>query len=166
MVLPLILFMALGIFDFARAFTASITIEAAAREAADFGGLYPWHWKDSASIATTEENMQTRACSAASTLTDYVGDEPDSDPATPVTCTNPEVTYQLINDTAYATCFEVPRDEVPCRVEVTVEFDFNVITPVRLRFGDTTLGLPESLTLTRNSTFAISNFELDEEPSP
>ena len=95
MVLPLILFMALGIFDFARAFTASITIEAAAREAADFGGLYPWHWKDSASIATTEENMQTRACSAASTLTDYVGDAPDTDPATPVACTNPAVDIEI-----------------------------------------------------------------------
>jgi hypothetical protein len=110
--------------------------------------------------------METRACSAASTLTDYVGDVPDSDPATPVTCTNPDVSIRLINDTAYANCYEVPRDEVPCRVEVTVEFDFSVITPLRLQFGDTSLGLPAGLTLARDSTFAVSNFELDVEPSP
>ena len=83
LVLPLILIMALAVFDFARAFTASITIEAAAREGADFGGLYPWHWKDVASADVTRANIETRACSAASTLSDYVGDTPDLDPIPP-----------------------------------------------------------------------------------
>ncbi|HEX2766838.1 MAG TPA: TadE family protein [Candidatus Limnocylindria bacterium] len=166
LVLPLIIIMALAVFDFARVFTAAITIEAAAREAADYGGLYPWHWKDAASAATTETMMETRACSAASTLTGYVGDIPDSDPATPVTCTNPEVDVELINDTGFATCYEVPRDQAPCRVKVTVTFDFTVVTPLRLQFGDTELGLPSAVTIVRDSTFAVSNFELDVEPSP
>ena len=166
LILPLLLFMALGIFDFARAFTTAITIESAAREAADFGGLYPWHWdaSDPSSITTTAEEMETRACSAASNLTDYAGSNPDD--GAPVTCTNPAVAYQLINNTSYANCLDVPRDEVPCRVEVTVTYDFNVIVPLRLQFGDTELGLPSQLTISRESTFAISNFELDEGLAP
>ena len=166
LIIPLLLFMALAVFDFARAFTTAITIEAAAREAADFGGLYPWHW-DSAeptSISNTAAEMQDRACTAASTLSDYVGDDPAvTDPAT---CTNPTVTYQLINDTAHGNCFEVPRDETPCRVEVTVEHDFEVIVPLRIQFGDAVLGLPDGITITRNSTFAVSNFEIDEAAGP
>ena len=160
LIIPLLLFMALGVFDFARVFTASITIEAAAREAADFGALYRWNWKDVASATTTEANMQARACSAASTLTDYEGDPP-SDIAT---CTNPTFSYQLINDTSYANCYDVPRGDDPCRVEVTLEFEFNVIVPLGIQFGDATLGLPQQVTLTRTSTFAVSDFELDEEP--
>jgi Flp pilus assembly protein TadG len=167
LVIPLLLIMALAVFDFARVLSHAITLESAAREAADFGGLYPWHWQDSASAATTEAHMQTRACTAASTLTDYEGDDPaDIPPGDPVTCTNPTVTADLINDTAYANCFDVPRDEVPCRVEVTLEYEFEVIVPLRLSFGDTVLGLPSSVDLTRTSTFAVSNFELDEALAP
>jgi Flp pilus assembly protein TadG len=165
-ILPILLFMAIAVFDFARVFTAAITIEAAAREAADFGGLYPWHWdtSDPNAETSTAANMVDRACTAASTLNDYVGDDPDvTDPAQ---CTNPTVTYVLHNDTAHANCFDVPRDETPCRVEVRVEHDFQVIVPLRLNFGGTVLGLPNEITLSRVSTFAISNFELDEDLAP
>jgi Flp pilus assembly protein TadG len=160
LIVPLLLFMALAIFDFARVFTAAITVEAAAREAADFGALYRWNWKDTASADTTEANMLARACSAASTLTDYVGDPPSDTAA----CSNPTFSYRLINDTSYASCYDVPREEDPCRVEVTLDYDFHVIVPLSLTFGDTTLGVPPDVALTRTSTFAVSDFELDEEP--
>ena len=76
------------------------------------------------------------------------------------------MTIELIPDVDPAVCYAVPRDAVPCRVKVTVEYDFSVAVPLRLQFGDTSLGLPSALTLTRESIFAISNFELDVEPTP
>lgn len=167
--------MALAIFDFARVLTTSIAVESAAREAADFGGLYPWHWNSDdpdwdsglSAIPTVVENMTTRACTAVSTLTDYEGDDPALvAPGDPVTCTNPTVTWAIDNDTAHPNCYDVPRTEAPCRVTVTVTYDFNVIVPLRLNFGDTELGLPSSVTLVRDSTFAVSNFELDETLAP
>lgn len=167
LVLPLILIMALAVFDFARVLTASITIESAAREAADYGGLYPWHWNGPVESDKTAEKMRTRACTAASTLNDYQGDDPATVPAgDPVTCTNPTVTHDVINDTAYPNCYDVPRTEVPCRVVVTVAHDFQVIAPLQLRVGDAEIGLPSSVPLTRTATFAVSNFELDESMAP
>lgn len=170
LVIPLVLFMALAVFDFARAFTTAITIEAAAREAADFGGLYPWHWNstDPASVNKTIEQMQTRACTAASTLADYEGDDPSAvAPGDPVTCTNPTFDWDVIPAPGpYPNCYDVPRDEVPCRIQVTLEHDFHVIIPLNIRFGDTTLGLPSEVPITKNSTFAVSNFELDETLAP
>jgi Flp pilus assembly protein TadG len=165
-ILPLLVFMAIAIFDFARAFTTAITIEAAAREAADYGGLYPWHWdsSDPDSITTTEQEMETRACTAASVLTDYVGDDPAT--SDPVTCSNPTVTYQLLNDTGYSNCFDVPANVAPCRVQVSVEHEFQIFLPLRLTFGDAELGLPSQVTITRESIFAVSKFELDEGLAP
>jgi hypothetical protein len=165
MVIPLLLVMALGIFDFARAFTSAITVEAAAREAADYGGLYPWFWDDSnpGVIPTTEAEMERRACSAASTLPDY------EEPAGTVdhsTCTNPVFSYELIEPPGVTNCYGVPREDDPCWVKVTLVHEFRVILPLRLQFGDTELGLPSAVTLTRTSTFAVSDFEIDEDLAP
>jgi hypothetical protein len=41
-----------------------------------------------------------------------------------------------------------------------------VIVPLRLQFFDTTLGLPATVPMTRQSTFAVSDFQIDIEPSP
>jgi Flp pilus assembly protein TadG len=163
-IVPLLLFMALAVFDFARVFTSAITVEAAAREAADYGALYPWHWNedDPNAIPTTVGFMEARACSAASTLNDYVGD-PASNSAT---CTNPTFSYQLVKPSGVGNCYEVPRTATPCRVEVTVVHDFRVIIPLRLTFGDAELGFPSTVTLTRTSTFAVSDFELDRVNAP
>ena len=169
LVLPLILIMALGVFDFARVLTASITIESAAREAADYGGLYPWHWNSAVpgTYAKTAEEMTTRACTAASTLNDYEGVDPATVAAgDPVTCTNPTVTYEVVNGTGYSNCYDVPRTAVPCRVVVTVVHNFETIVPLTLRVGDAQVGFPSGVTLTRTSTFAVSNFELDESIAP
>lgn len=164
LVIPILFVMALAIFDFARVFTAAITIEAAAREAADYGALYPWYWDldTPGAIAVTEATMEGRACSAASTLPDYMGDGP-SDTAE---CTNPTFSYVADKPAGVVNCYEVPRDEPACRVTVTVDFDFETIVPLGLQFGDTTLGLPSTVALSRTSTFAISDFELDRELEP
>jgi hypothetical protein len=51
-------------------------------------------------------------------------------------------------------------------VRVTLDFDFGVIVPLRISFFDTTLGLPSEVHITRASTFAVSDFEIDIEPAP
>ncbi len=91
-VFPLLLIILLGIIDFSRVFTAMLTIEAAAREATDYGTQYPWYWRgDPGDPATnagkTVSGMRNRACTAAKHLTDYVG--PDAN------CTNPTFAYTL-----------------------------------------------------------------------
>lgn len=162
LILPLLLFMALAIFDFARVFVSAISVEAAAREGADYGGLYPWWWTPENTDATRAE-IERRACTAASTLTDYEGAADHS------TCTNPTVDIAL--DAAPAgvapgECSEVERSGTPCRVVVTLVYEFRTIFPLSLQFGDTRLGIPPEVRLERSSTFAISDFELDATPAP
>jgi Flp pilus assembly protein TadG len=159
MILPLLLFMALAIFDFARVYVSAITIESAAREAADYGSLYPWHWS-SENESVTEAEMERRACAASSTLNDYAGASDYS------TCTNPSFSYELVEPAGVTDCSTVARAETPCRVRVTLEYDFHVIVPLSLQFGDARLGLPNTVALERSSTFAISDFELDEPLAP
>jgi Flp pilus assembly protein TadG len=164
LILPMLLFMALAIFDFARVYVSAISVESAAREGADYGSLYPWWWTPANTDATRAE-IERRACTAASTLTDYEGAADNS------TCTNPTVDIALDFGPAGVTpgeCWDVERDATPCRVVVTLQYEFRTILPLSLQFGDTRLGIPSEVLLERSSTFAISDFELDAplEPSP
>ena len=163
LVLPLLLFLFLALFDFGRVFAAALTVESAAREAADFGALYRWHWT-AANAAVTEAEMERRACTAASTLTDY--EEPPGT-VNHETCTNPTFSYELMypGGGGPIDCSAVPREDDPCLVHVTMDHDFQVIVPLRLRFFDTTLGLPAEVAITRESTFAVSDFQIDIEPA-
>ena len=71
-----------------------MSVESAAREAADFGttlGAGKWQ-VGLPTTANTVAEMQRRACVAASDLPDYV--DPDDDPATG-DCTNPSFAYCL-----------------------------------------------------------------------
>lgn len=157
LLLPLLLFMFLAVIDFARVYTALLTIESAAREAADHGTLYPWQW-DPAYRSVTEGEMELRACTSARSLPDYVG--PDDN------CTNPSFSYALLAPpsaptTDLDTCHLIPRANEPCRVEVTLGLDFHLISPLNIQLFDVTLGLPSQLSFERSSTFAISDFEID-----
>jgi Flp pilus assembly protein TadG len=165
LVLPLFLFLFLAIFDFGRLFAAALTVESAAREAADFGSLYRWHWSTSPidNVATTEAEMERRACTAASTLVDY---EEPSGTVNHETCTNPAFTYDLIEPPGVIDCSTIPREDEPCMVRVTLDHNFGVILPLSLTFFDTTLGLPSEVPFTRTSTFAVSDFQIDIEPAP
>jgi Flp pilus assembly protein TadG len=164
-IVPLLLFILLAILDFSRVFTTMLTVEAAAREAADYGTQYPWYWEGdptdpSSNAGKTVEGMRNRACVAAKHLTDYVG--PDTG------CTNPTFAYTLVPPTGVmpADCWQQPRAATPCNVRVTLDYTFHVIVPLRLAFFDTELGLPSTVPFQKSSVFAISDFEIDEPLAP
>jgi Flp pilus assembly protein TadG len=161
---PLLLFLLLAIADFARLYATRLHVEAAAREAADYGTQWPYLWLP-ANRSATEAEMMLRACTAASDLTNYVG------PATG--CSNPTVTIEVIEAVATksgaggvseAECGDVAvvtRTDIPCNVQVSLAYDFHLILPVQIQFGGTTLGLPSTLSFVQTSTFAVSDFEID-----
>ena len=163
---PLLVFILLGIVDFARVYTATLTVEAAAREAADFGTQYPWYWQGdpgdpTSNAGKTVQAMRDRACVATRHLTGYEG--PDD------ACVNPTVSFALDPAPAGVTadqCWAVPRDQTPCNVAVTVSFRFDAIVPLNIRYFDRQLGFPSTILLQRTAVFAISDFELDQPLAP
>src|SRR5512134_1974907 len=89
LITPLMLILLLAIVDFARIYTTMMSVESAAREAADFGTtLGAAKWEDATYPGTVAE-MKRRACVAATNLPDYVGASDGSD------CTNPSFEYCL-----------------------------------------------------------------------
>jgi Flp pilus assembly protein TadG len=165
-ILPLLLFLLLAIADFARLYATRLSIEAAAREAADYGTQWPYLWLP-ANRSDTEAEMLLRACTAASNLTDYTGTPSNDD------CSNPAVTIEVneavatksgVGGVTEAECGDVAvvtRTDIPCNVEVSLAYDFHLILPVNIEFGGTTLGLPSTLSFVQTSTFAVSDFEID-----
>jgi Flp pilus assembly protein TadG len=146
--LPIVLVLLVGIGDMSRLFNTMINIEAAAREAADSGTLYPWQW-DPVNAAGTVAEMERRACVAASNLPEYAGDD--------LTCTNPTFSYSLDTPPGVNAdeCHLVPRSSLPCNVVVTLEYTFNLAAPTGL------IPFPASYTFYRTSVFAVSDFEVD-----
>jgi Flp pilus assembly protein TadG len=149
LILPILLMLLLGIADFARLFNTMISVESAAREAADYGTLYPWQWSPGNS-AITVEGMQQRACAATAHLPEYVGDG--------TTCTNPSFKWELDNSPAGVPanqCHSVARSSTPCNVVVTLTYKFDLIAPTGI------IGVPPSITFSRSAVFAVSDFEID-----
>ena len=90
LILPILAILSLAIVDLARIYTTRVSVESAAREAADFGTFGSQKWDPAVySIVPdgTVAKMERRACVAASDLPDYVG--PDD------ACTNPSFAYAL-----------------------------------------------------------------------
>lgn len=165
LVLPLMLIMLLAIVDLARIYTTMMSVESAAREAADYGTtLGAGKWLDGTPRAGTEEEMRRRACVAASDLPDYA--DPDNDPATG-NCTNPSFTYCITTSVGgpcgmydpLATC-EDPLRAPPCAVTVTLTHDFRLIAPINFEFMGVEYGFPSTLTFPRDSTFAMTDIDL------
>ena len=164
LVLPLMLILLLGTLDLARIYTTMMSVESAAREAADYGTTYgAGKWQAGAPLDGTVTEMQRRACLAASNLPDY--EDPDNDPATG--CTNPSFAY-CVTASIGGTCGAVdpvqvcedPLRPTPCTVTVTLTHDFHLFAPLGIDFFGIHLGLPTTLTFARDSTFAITDIDI------
>ena len=165
LIVPIMLILLLGIADLSRIYATQLTIESAAREAADYGAYISSQWagdpatKDTSSDKTVTA-MTNRVCVASSKLTDFKGDSAD--------CTNPTIEVSLVDKTGKrgdwaADCDKPARAPEPCRVRVDLDYTFNLISPFGIDFFGVRLGLPSSLTFTRTSIFAISDFQVDKQ---
>lgn len=155
LVVPIITLLLLAILDFSRVFSAVITVESAAREAADFGAFGPEKW-DPKNEAGTLQAMVVRACAAARSLPDF-----DPDRCGPDAGDNPLIRIQALDKRGdQAPCHQVGRGE-PCLVEVDIDYAFPVINSYSLDFLGVRIGLPATVPITRSSVFAISDYGVD-----
>lgn len=170
LILPLMVIILFAIVDFARIYTTMMSVESAAREAADYGTtLGAGRWQVGSPMDATVAEMRRRACVAASDLTDYV--DADGNPATQGDCTNPTFSY-CVTPSVGGTCAPVdpgqacddPLRSTPCRVTVTLSYVFHIIAPVNIDFFGVKLGLPDVITFQRDSTFAMTDIDLAPAP--
>jgi Flp pilus assembly protein TadG len=148
LVVPLMFLLAVAVGDFGRLFNAAVATESAAREAADYGAfLGSSAWASSLSPWTANDTeMRLRACTAMSGQADFENSAG--------TCTgNPTMSWRLedANGTSppAVDCGTLSGLVAPCRIHVTVTYTFRPLVAVP--------PIPGSLTLTRESWFAISD---------
>jgi Flp pilus assembly protein TadG len=157
-ILPVILLILLGIADFGRLFASAVAVEAAGREAADFGAFDSSYWS-SVNVTTTVAEMQRRACTAAagSHLEGY-----STTDVTNATCTNPAFTCTLERNGASTDCLSSggftngvdcsdASTEPPCTVHVRMTYQFNTLLPTGPVAG--------TLQIVRDSRFRVSNLQ-------
>jgi hypothetical protein len=158
LVVPLMLFLVVAIADFGRMYVSAVAVEAAAREAADFGAFSSVGWQPG-NVAVTTDDMLKRACVAAqgSHLEGYVGAADGS------TCSNPAFSCNLewggsavdcatSNGMVGLTDCSLQATEPPCTVQVRLDYQFRMI----LSFPP----LPESIDLSRDSRFRMQDLTL------
>lgn len=156
LVFPVMLFLLVAVADFGRMYTSAVAIESATREAADYGAFQTNRW-DPANVATTVDEMQRRACIAASGshLQDYATTD-----VTNNTCTNPTFQCWLEHSGVAVDCSSsggmiggtdcaASLTEPPCTVHVRLDFDFRTILQLPL--------MPDAIHLVRESRFRISD---------
>jgi Flp pilus assembly protein TadG len=157
-IVPVMLLILLGIADFGRLFTSAIAVEAAGREAADYGAFDASYWT-AANLSTTVGEMQRRACTAAagSHLEGYATTDPSN-----ASCTNPTFACFLERNGASTDCLgssgmtdsvdcSNPATEPPCTVHVRMTYEFDTLLPVGPMAG--------RIELVRDSRFRISNLQ-------
>ena len=150
--------MVLAIIDVARIYTTAMTVESAAREAADYGTFGSQRWNAASYASVTVPNMQRRACVATKNLPEYIG--PDD------SCTNPLMTYELSGDKG-ATWHSAPADvnpvcddetrNPPCWLRVTLTYNFRLIAPLGIDVFNVHIGFPSTIAIVRSSTFAMTD---------
>lgn len=158
LVLPLLVFVMVGIVDLARVYTTMLSVESAAREAADYGSFGSQKWAPAPAVTNTLLEMERRACVASSDLTDYAG--------TASTCSNPTFDWGLSEDKG-ATWAKSPGSpcnvatrEPPCWVRVTLTYRFNLLVPLNFEVFGVRYGIPNSLTFSRSSIFPMTDLQL------
>lgn len=155
------LLLAVGVADFGRLFTSAVAVEAAAREAADYGAFQSSYWKVDPAVPVnnppiTAAEMERRACTAAagSHLEGYT--EPGGT-VKHATCTNPRFECWIQphggSEVACGTytggvCSD-PTTDPSCMVHVRLTYIFRPF----LAIGP----IPASVTLVRDSRFAITD---------
>jgi TadE-like protein len=174
---PIMIFLLFAILDLARIYTTMMSVESAAREAADFGTSQgAARWLDDTNTQATVTEMKRRACIAASDLPDYQGVDADAN-GVDEDCTNPSFSYCL-RKTAAGACLTPaspgydcgdpansdPVADPPCQVTVTMAHVFHLFVPMQMDFFGVQLGLPGTLSFTRDSTFAMTDIGVDEGP--
>jgi hypothetical protein len=153
-VLPVALLLLVAVADMARLYTTMLTVESAAREAADFGAYGSPNW-DEVNQSNTLAAMEARACVASRHLDGYVGSG--------ATCSNPTVAITLLEPgsipaDASSGCEDPARPGGPCEVQVDLDYTFDLIMPLALEVGGHRFGLPENLSFRRTAVFANSDF--------
>lgn len=160
LLMPIMVVLMLAIVDFARIYTTMLSVESAAREAADFGttlGAARWGVSE---LPGTEAEMQKRACVASSNLPDYEGGG--------ATCTNPSFEY-CMTPTEGGSCkyppepldgCDDPARAEPCTVKVTLTYSFELFAPLNVEFFGVRFGLPDTVTFKRDSTFAMTDIDV------
>ena len=156
LVLPLLLFLVVAIADFGRLYNSAIAVEAAAREAADYGAFTNMNWIPG-NVDVTVADMQYRACAGAagSHLEGYATTDP-----TNRTCTNPTFSCTLERGGSSTPCSgstgsvngadcAAPATEPACTVHVRLDYEFRVILGLA--------SLPDSVHIGRDSRFRVSN---------
>lgn len=164
LVVPLLLLLVVAIADFGRLYSAMVSVEAAVREAADYGAFKSSYWLVDNSVTPATNNppittaeMERRACTAASGshLQDYT--EPGGT-VNHATCSNPTFACTLeLPDGSTQTCGTYPggvcgvaATDPPCIVHASLTYTFRTFLSLP--------PLPSTVTFTRDSRFAVSDF--------
>lgn len=165
LVLPILAFLMIAIVDLGRVYTTMLTVESAAREAADYGAFGSYKWDETLYASNVVPEITKRACTAASNLPDYVGAADNS------SCSNPSFAYQVSGDKGGSwrsgydpaavdpVCDDSTRNP-PCWLKVTLRYDFHLLVPLNIDFFGVTFGIPNVLTFERDSIFAMTDLEL------
>ena len=154
--MPVLFLILLGIADLGRVYTSAVAVEAAAREAADYGSFATDQWT-SASVSATVDEMKRRACVAAagSHLEGYS----QADPGDESSCTNPTFTCTLERGGFSADCVasggsvagadcSLHATDPPCTVHVRMTYDFQTFFAIP--------PMPTSIAIVRDSRFRVS----------
>jgi len=165
LVVPILFLILLAIADLGRVYTSAVAVEAAAREAADYGAFDAARW-DTSVDPDNDDNMvlemRKRACVAAkgSHLEGYL----QSDPTDDTTCTNPAFTCTLDRGGVSADCAtasssvggadcskDLSVTDPPCTVHVRLDYDFTTFFAIP--------PMPTSISIVRESRFRMSSLD-------
>jgi hypothetical protein len=157
LVLPVMLLLLVGIADLGRLYNSVVAVESAAREAADYGSFAASNWAP-VNVPVTIDEMRLRACTAVSGS--HLQDYETTDPGGNTTCTNPTFACALERNEASTDCATSggitdgvdcsdPATEPACTVRVRMTYRFRLLLAIP--------PFPESIELTRDSSFRISD---------